>query len=271
MSMAEQVNFLIRMVALIGFVVMAILLNNAFYAEINTQSMEKVAAESANLMLQSNLTASRGVFDLDLIKKMDGSDEELVRPCSMAARYGFYLLNESGYEENWSFGFLSDKTFENIENSESTFVGRYGVWLKSGETLLPAEMRVVIFDYALSRFTCDAEKALIAKEVVTRILCQGVGRGISGVSEPRAGNECELYGEDGRICMRAMIITSRGSIDFFTSCRKTEAELVYSRENPFKFGERVEYVAGDATETVRKVNSQDVADKKVEIIKNRPS
>src|SRR3989338_4500374 len=128
--------FLIRAIVLTGVIVLFLVFSNSFFLAVNTETTEKTAAEAANIIMESDLAASRGVFNLEKIRSLDGSDEELVRNCNKGIRYEFYTINESGKQNRWSFGFLNEDRFRSVELSKTSFSKDYNVWLKDGDALL---------------------------------------------------------------------------------------------------------------------------------------
>ena len=230
--------FLIRAIVLTGVIVLFLVFSNSFFLAVNTETTEKTAAEAANIIMESDLAASRGVFNLEKIRSLDGSDEELVRNCNKGIRYEFYTINESGKQNRWSFGFLNEDRFRSVELSKTSFSKDYNVWLKDGDALLQAKLRIIVFDFELARFTCAAENALAKNSIESTISCEAQSMQLQRLSGPASdviGN-CEIFAENGKICMniraRAVPVNPRAITNLPEEkiCRKSTAEFLGERE-----------------------------------------
>ena len=264
--------FLVRTLMIIGVIVLFIVFYNSAIKNVDFFSLQKTAGESANLIMESDLTDGRAIFVAEKLAILDDSDEELVNYCDKGIRYEFYLRNQSGLGENYTFGFMNTEEFRQITISRNSYKQDFNVWIKNGETLKPAVMRVLVFYNELTKFPCAAEQALVKVSVDSSISCPAF---YTQIQDTRGlpysqRSECVIYESDGKICSRITLNSlsqTPGDSGEFEICRKSEAIFAGRFINEGSIDEEFDFYQ-DVDIILRKQDLPDPDNKEVEVIVN---
>ncbi|HLD83411.1 MAG TPA: hypothetical protein VI979_00995 [archaeon] len=153
-AMEDAIFHLLRMTIFILFIIVVLYLFLGVHSSTGLNYLDKANREVAGFLMTSEATGSRGVFLAAKLDEFDGKESEpFGRHCSYAYRLDIETMEGN---RKWSFGFVPPKAAVEMNDASEK---EYNVLVKDGDKLLPARMKLTLYQRLLTEISCMVEEA----------------------------------------------------------------------------------------------------------------